>query len=389
VTDPGALLQRFRPVLKYDSQESYFADAAAEWTDNPGNRLLRTDGTVLAAEGDGLTLAFLGKQYAGGAGAVKTDVISDPTRKYREQARAIHERPGYANHMYGHAARDTKGDLWLQYWFFYFYNDYNLIGHIIGAGLHEGDWEMIELHLEGESPDLAAYAQHKGAETRPWRQVDLLPGTQRPIVYVARGSHAAYFEPGTHWTGHWFDNADGKRRSPDVQLDVVEVEDDAWRWIFWPGHWGDTKAAGSPLDSDSPVGPGAHEQWHDPLVLVDKARARRTGPAAPRPTPPPPPRVSARWEDGRIRIDYEVFPSARGAVPNGLAITINSPGEKAPPTTQQFPIQAATGTVDVGAATNPALRYDIYASAATPDGLASESVRFDLDPAPTVGAAAP
>jgi hypothetical protein len=46
------LLERHKPFLKYDSQESYFADSAAEWTDNPGNQLARADGTVLAtAEG--------------------------------------------------------------------------------------------------------------------------------------------------------------------------------------------------------------------------------------------------------------------------------------------------------------------------------------------------
>ena len=33
------LLQRHIPVLRYDSQEPYFADAASEWTDNPGNQL--------------------------------------------------------------------------------------------------------------------------------------------------------------------------------------------------------------------------------------------------------------------------------------------------------------------------------------------------------------
>ena len=45
------LLKRHRPFLKYDSQESYFSDSAATWTDNPGNRLLARDGKVLAVAG--------------------------------------------------------------------------------------------------------------------------------------------------------------------------------------------------------------------------------------------------------------------------------------------------------------------------------------------------
>ena len=42
------LLKRHRPFLKYDSQESYFADSARTWTDNPGNRLLDKNGKELA-----------------------------------------------------------------------------------------------------------------------------------------------------------------------------------------------------------------------------------------------------------------------------------------------------------------------------------------------------
>ena len=47
--DPEDLLRRHTPVLRYDSQEPYFADAASEWTDNPGNQLRRAEGTVIAA----------------------------------------------------------------------------------------------------------------------------------------------------------------------------------------------------------------------------------------------------------------------------------------------------------------------------------------------------
>ena len=63
-----------------------------------------------------------------------TDVISDPSKDYRDQARTLHQQPGLANRVYGHAAVDANGDQWLQYWFFYFYNDYNLIGSFIKAG---------------------------------------------------------------------------------------------------------------------------------------------------------------------------------------------------------------------------------------------------------------
>lgn len=38
----------------------------------------------------------------------------------------LRQREGYANRMYGRAKEDSGGRLWLQYWLYYFYNDYNL-----------------------------------------------------------------------------------------------------------------------------------------------------------------------------------------------------------------------------------------------------------------------
>src|SRR3954465_5695246 len=99
--------------------------------------------------------------------------------------------------MYGHAV-EANGRLWLQYWFFYFYNDYNLA---LGIGLHEGDWEMIQLRMHDGAPDLAVYAQHRVDKKRPWGQVTKVPGDpNRPMVYGARGWTSPYFEPGFHPT---------------------------------------------------------------------------------------------------------------------------------------------------------------------------------------------
>jgi Vacuolar protein sorting-associated protein 62 len=381
MTTTADLLARHRPLLKYDSQEAFFADAASEWTDCPGNRLVRKDRSVLATAGAGLDLAFLGPaRYGNGEPVVATDLIGDPSKDYRAQARALHQQPAYANRMYGHAVVDAAGDQWLQYWFFYFHNDFNLIGSVIKAGVHEGDWEMIQIRLRGGQPDLAVYAQHAHAERRDWRQVDVAPATKRPIVYVARGSHASYFEPGTHWTGVWFDHADGKRRSPELALELVD--DDAHGWVHWPGTWGDTRKGANPLGSDSPAGPGRHPQFDDPLVLLDTAQQMLIAPpAAPRPSVPPAPRVAATWgRQDRIRIAYQVLAPPGGRRPTILVVSLNSPDEKAPPTAATLRLRAATGTVSVPIEVDPAKRYDLYVSSATADGVASESVRLDLPP---------
>lgn len=67
------LLERFRPLLLYDSQEAFFADSAAEMTENPGNTLCRAprdgeSGTVIAAANGAATSRRLSLELLGGAG---------------------------------------------------------------------------------------------------------------------------------------------------------------------------------------------------------------------------------------------------------------------------------------------------------------------------------
>lgn len=65
-----------------------------------------------------------------------------------------------------------SGQLWLQYWLWYIYNDYHLA---FNAGLHEGDWEMVQVGMDGDEPKVAVYAQHDQAERRDWSLVRKTP----------------------------------------------------------------------------------------------------------------------------------------------------------------------------------------------------------------------
>src|SRR5829696_4024957 len=130
MADHEAVLRRFQPGLVYDSNEAFFADSAAEWTDNPGNVLRRygehgEPGAVLAAAVPGsgqeqLSLEFLGHpSYRDGSAYDEGDAISDPKRDYRDQYVALRQNSAYKNRMYGRAKEDSDGRVWLQYWFFY------------------------------------------------------------------------------------------------------------------------------------------------------------------------------------------------------------------------------------------------------------------------------
>ena len=75
----------------------------------------------------------------------------------------------------------------------------------------------------------------------------------------------------------------------------------------------------------------------------------------------------------------------RRARPDGLVVTVNSPDESEPPTTERFPIKTTKkhrGAIELRTPVDPKHRYDLFASVATPDGLASESVRVELAPRP-------
>ena len=135
---------------------------------------------------------------------------------------------------------------------------------------------MIQLRMHDDEPDVAVYAQHTHAEKRPWPEVERDDG--HPVVYVARGSHASYFEAGYHTTEAWYDLADGKREPPELTLEILEG--DGPGWALWPGRWGDTQPRVPGLHQPSPTGPGAKEQWHTPDALLEKARRVEHGAAA-------------------------------------------------------------------------------------------------------------
>jgi hypothetical protein len=103
MADFGQLLAKHRPILKYDSHELYFADSAAEWTDNAANVLRDSGGALVAAATPQagqtqLSLHLLSQaNYPNGHAPDKDDRIGDTTKDYVEQARLLHLEPKYRN----------------------------------------------------------------------------------------------------------------------------------------------------------------------------------------------------------------------------------------------------------------------------------------------------
>ena len=109
MTDAHVLLARHAPRLVYDSQEAYFADSAAIWTDSAPNVLKRANGTLLAKPPQ-LALGYLGAHgYADGKPVLADDVIGETTKDYTRHAAALHAKPAYRNRLHGAGGATRAG----------------------------------------------------------------------------------------------------------------------------------------------------------------------------------------------------------------------------------------------------------------------------------------
>ncbi len=380
--DARELLERHLPVLRYDSQGSFMADSPAIMTDRVsqagrGNELKRADGTVLASAGaagnEQLRLELLGwPRYTDDTRAARSDYIDALGRDYVAQAREMH-RGELADRIHGHAVPDEEGGgWWLQYWLFYLFNN----KAFLGFGLHEGDWEMVQVRIgPGGRPRAMAFAQHSHGQRCGWDLVEARG--ERPIVYVARGSQASFASAGSHDAPVVADQADGKGPEvADATLDVIGDDDPPW--VAWPGRWGSTKARHK-LESNSPRGPAHQDKWGDPATFheeCDEIRRRR-GPEPVVPGPPAP-EITVRREGERALISYRFPAAVAGPEPAWLILTLDSLADELPPYTDTVPVDAPSGEV-VHPLQLEDGSYRVLASAADAQGNVSEQVTTILE----------
>jgi len=186
--------------------------------------------------------------------------------------------------IYGRVVVDQNVKV-LQYWLFYYYNDW--------WNQHEADWEVVMVYLDRSDKPLAvACSSHLGGTWRPWPAVEPVgPGEKHPTVYVARGSHALYFNTaeGVHdavlhqpWaildfrgqlTVHGRQDKVGEPR-PDLGTEnykLIFIPDDAakmkssdprwskWWWLQFRGRWGSRDGIQSPSVQEGGI------RWNRPV----------------------------------------------------------------------------------------------------------------------------
>jgi hypothetical protein len=182
--------------------------------------------------------------------------------------------------VYAHVVQqdDHPDQVALQYWFYWYYNDWN--------NKHESDWEGIQLIFDAATaaealerePVSIGYAQHEGGESADWDASKLERDGLRPFVYSSAGSHASYFGS-AHYLGRsggegfGCDITEGpsERVDPEVVLlpDSVDDPDDALAWLAFDGRWGERQ--NGPFNG--PTGPAAKGRWLEPIDWHEDLRA--------------------------------------------------------------------------------------------------------------------
>jgi hypothetical protein len=168
-----------------------------------------------------------------------------------------------------------KPGLALQYWSFYYFNDWN--------NKHEGDWEMVELVFNEETvegalrsaPSFAAYAQHGSGERAEWTTGKIQKDGDHPYVYVSAGSHASYFRPATYLgvgeqgAGLGCDVATPPQRWVSPAVVLMEPPDQLpVPWLAFRGSWGELAGG----EFDGPTGPQTKRVWRSPLTWAEATR---------------------------------------------------------------------------------------------------------------------
>jgi hypothetical protein len=278
-----ALAFQYAPVLYLRQQRAPCDREGAGYEPIPVEAVLENPAIPLrrASDGSVVTGAPAAADLARQTEPTYLDFPGNPRRPnclYERDAARFSD--GLPNVAYARIARQEGYDglLVLQYWFFYYFNDWN--------NKHEGDWEMIQLVFEAETaaealetlPDRIAYSQHSGGELASWDDTKLEKEGFRPVVYVAAGSQANFYSAHIYLgraeqgAGFGCDDASPPSRRLSVEARLVPPgapdPDGEFAWLAYTGRWG--QLAGR--EFDGPTGPNMKQQWDEPFTWEERLR---------------------------------------------------------------------------------------------------------------------
>jgi hypothetical protein len=179
---------------------------------------------------------------------------------------------------YAHIATERgHSGLVVQYWFFYYFNQFN--------DIHEGDWEGMQIAFHGNTPREAlatgpyeiALFQHGGGEKGGWDDDKVQKEGTHPVVYPAAGSHATFYdsaiyvENGQGGSGLGCDNTSEPLRRVVPRPVLVPTDPppgSRFQWLTYKGHWGEKEKS----YNNGPTGANTKQQWREPFTWMDGVR---------------------------------------------------------------------------------------------------------------------
>ncbi len=264
--DAEALAERFSPVVVVRDADDPCGDGEHYEPIAVDSLFGRDDVQLLLANRPQKAAPAAG-DLAGEGEGTHLDLPGDPLKPgcgYSQWAAALNAPPT----VYSRVATDpaVPGQLALQYWLFWPYNDWN--------DRHEGDWEMIQLNFDASTaadaltadPATTIFAQHEGGETAAWTDPKVHRDGDHIAVYPGQGSHASYYDQRLWFgksaaSGFGCDNTSVGSGVTARRLDpeVVMLTDQPW--LTYTGRWG----AQAPSFNNGPTGPNTKTQWAHPI----------------------------------------------------------------------------------------------------------------------------
>lgn len=117
-----------------------------------------------------------------------------------EKRKKNNERGTIEEPVYGFWVDQNRGVVDLWYWAFYPFNFGKSASRFGILGNHVADWEHLRVRTVDGVPVSVDFSTHEGgrlsAGTVRWEDVEKVD--DRPVAYVAMGSHGVWPEPGDH-----------------------------------------------------------------------------------------------------------------------------------------------------------------------------------------------
>jgi hypothetical protein len=258
------------------AQEQFEPTTVGVFLDNPQTQLDAPDGKLVTKAPTAADVAGLGDGY-------HLNIPGDPLSpgcNYSKAFKALKDDGKAPPITYARiATEEGHTGLVVQYWFFYYFNQFN--------DLHEGDWEGMQIAFDGSTPREAlatgpseiALFQHEGGEKGSWDDPKVQKEGTHPVVYPAAGSHATFYssaifvENAQGGSGLGCDNTTSPVRRVEPKPVLIPTNprvNGPFKWLTFEGRWGQKEKG----YANGPHGPMDKLQWDEPFTWMSGVRDR-------------------------------------------------------------------------------------------------------------------